>query len=294
MKVLNFGSLNVDYVYQMESILIPGETQASKERNVFSGGKGLNQSIALAKAGIPVYHAGMIGEGGDILLETCRENGVNTEFIRKIDAPSGHTMIQVDKNGQNCILLHGGSNRAITKEFVDSVLENFEAGDIILLQNEVSEMPYIIDKAYERGMQIFLNPSPYDAYLDACDMSKVSCFFMNEIEGGLISGGETDPDKIIEKVLEKYPDARIVLTLGGDGSIYADKNERHHQEIFKVETVDTTAAGDTFTGYFIAGFINGTPIKETLRMSALAASIAVSRPGATPSIPYMEEVLKVL
>ena len=152
----------------------------------------------------------------------------------------------------------------------------------------------IIDKAYERGMQIFLNPSPYDAYLDACDMSKVSCFFMNEIEGGLISGGETDPDKIIEKVLEKYPDARIVLTLGGDGSIYADKNERHHQEIFKVETVDTTAAGDTFTGYFIAGIINGTPIKETLRMSALAASITVSRPGATPSIPYMEEVQKML
>ena len=294
MKVLNFGSLNVDYVYQVDHMVMPGETQSSSGMEIFLGGKGFNQSVALVKAGVPVYHAGLIGEDVMAFVEAAKDYGMHTDFIKKIDGRSGHTIIQVDKNGQNCILLHGGSNRAITKEFVDSVLENFEAGDIILLQNEVSEMPYIIDKAYERGMQIFLNPSPYDAYLDACDMSKVSCFFMNEIEGGLISGGETDPDKIIEKVLEKYPDARIVLTLGGDGSIYADKNERHHQEIFKVETVDTTAAGDTFTGYFIAGFINGTPIKETLRMSALAASIAVSRPGATPSIPYMEEVLKVL
>ena len=290
MKVLNFGSLNVDYVYQVDHMVMPGETQSSFGMEIFLGGKGFNQSVALAKAGVPVYHAGLIGDDGLAFLDAAKEYGMHTDFIKKIDGKSGHTIIQVDKNGQNCILLYGGANRAITKEFVDSVLENFEAGDILLLQNEVSEMPYIIDKAYERGMQIFLNPSPYDAYLDACDMSKVSCFFMNEIEGGQISGGETEPDKIIEKVLEKYEKAKIVLTLGGDGSVYADKNERHQQESFKVTAVDTTAAGDTFTGYFIAGIIKGMSIKQTLKMSALAASITVSRPGATPSIPYMKEV----
>lgn len=116
MKVLNFGSLNLDYVYQVNSILIPGETQASTDRKIFCGGKGLNQSIALAKAGVTVYHAGMIGEGGEILLETCRENNVNTKFIRQISGPSGHTVIQVDKNGQNCILLYGGANRSITRD----------------------------------------------------------------------------------------------------------------------------------------------------------------------------------
>ena len=114
MKVLNFGSLNLDYVYQVDSILISGETQASTGRKIFCGGKGLNQSIALAKAGVPVYHAGMIGDGGEILLETCRENHVNTEFIRQISGPCGHTVIQVDRNGQNCILLYGGANRSIT------------------------------------------------------------------------------------------------------------------------------------------------------------------------------------
>ena len=177
MKVLNFGSLNLDYTYQVESILIPGETQASKRRDIFCGGKGLNQSIALAKAGVPVYHAGMIGDEGGVLLDACRENGVNTDFIRKIDGPSGHTIIQVDRN---CILLYGGANRSITREFVDQVLDSFEEGDMILLQNEINELDYIIDRAYEKGMMIVLNPSPYDSALDSCDLSKVSLFLVNE------------------------------------------------------------------------------------------------------------------
>lgn len=290
MKVLNFGSLNLDYVYQMETILIPGETQTAKNRNTFCGGKGLNQSIALAKAGIPVYHAGMIGEGGEILLETCKENGVNTEFIKTIDGPCGHTVIQVDKNAQNCILLFGGSNRSMTKEFVDEVLANFEKGDIILLQNEINELDYIIDKAYEKGMMIILNPSPYDSALDACDLSKISLFLVNEIEGYQITG-EKEPEKILAKIKEVYPKAKIVLTLGGDGSVYQDETGIYHQGIYKVKAVDTTAAGDTFTGYFISSILDGMPVQEGLKLAAKASAIAVSRAGATASIPLREEVL---
>ena len=290
MKVLNFGSLNLDYVYQVESILIPGETQASRNRQTFCGGKGLNQSIALAKAEIPVYHAGMIGDGGEILLETCKENGVNTEFIRKITGPCGHTVIQVDKDGQNCILLYGGANRSITREFVDEVLSAFGKDDIILLQNEINELDYIVDRAYEKGMMIILNPSPYDDKLKACDMSKVSMFLVNEIEGYQITG-ERKPERILAAVKEKYPSAKIVLTLGGDGSVYQDETGIYHQGIFKVKAVDTTAAGDTFTGYFISSIIDGMSVKEGLEMAAKASAIAVSRPGATASIPIKQEVL---
>lgn len=290
MKVLNFGSLNLDYVYQVDHILIPGETLAAKERNTFCGGKGLNQSIALAKAGIPVYHAGMIGDGGEILLETCRENGVNTEFIRKIDGPCGHTVIQVDKNGQNCILLFGGSNRSITRGFVDEVLDSFEKGDILLLQNEVNELDYIIDKAYEKGMMIIINPSPYDSALDACDLSKVSLFLVNEIEGYQITG-EKEPEQILAKIKDLYPKAKIVLTLGGDGSVYQDETGIYRQGIFKVKAVDTTAAGDTFTGYFISSILENMPVQQGLELAAKASAIAVSRPGATASIPLREEVL---
>lgn len=292
MKVLNFGSLNLDYVYQVDHIIIPGETQATKSRNTFCGGKGLNQSIALAKAGIPVYHAGQIGEEGDILLETCKANGVNTEFIKKVPGPSGHTVIQVDKNGQNSILLFGGSNRSITREFVDEVFSNFEKDDILLLQNEVNELDYIIDTAYEKGMMIILNPSPYDSALDACDLSKVSLFLVNEIEGFQITG-EKEPEKILAKIKEVYPKAKIVLTLGGDGSVYQDETGIYHQGIFKVKAVDTTAAGDTFTGYFISSILDGTPVQEGLKLAAKASAIAVSRPGATDSIPLREEVMSI-
>ena len=291
MKVLNFGSLNLDYVYQVESILIPGETQASKSRQIFCGGKGLNQSIALAKAGIPVYHAGLIGEGGEPLLEVCKENGVNTEFIRQIPGPCGHTVIQVDRNGQNCILLFGGSNRSMTKEFVDSVLDSFDEGDIILLQNEINELDYIIDRAYEKKMMIILNPSPFDSALEKCDLSKISLFLMNEIEGFQITG-EKEPDRILAKVKELYPKAKVVLTLGGDGSVYQDETGIYRQGIFKVKTVDTTAAGDTFTGYFISSVIDGMPVQDGLKLAAKASAIAVSRPGATASIPLRSEVVK--
>ena len=291
MKVLNFGSLNLDYVYQVESILIPGETQASKDRQIFCGGKGLNQSIALAKAGIPVYHAGMIGEEGAPLLKICEENGVNTEFIRQIPGPGGHTVIQVDKNGQNCILLFGGSNRSITKEFVDEVLDSFDAGDLILLQNEISELSYIIDRAYAKDMMIVLNPSPYDSNLESCDLSKISLFLVNEIEGYQITG-EKKPEKILKKIREIYPKAKIVLTLGGDGSVYQDETGVYYQDIFKVKAVDTTAAGDTFTGYFISSILENMPVQEGMKLAAKAAAIAVSRPGATASIPLKKEVLE--
>lgn len=291
MKVLNFGSLNLDYVYQVESILIPGETQASKSRQIFCGGKGLNQSIALAKAGIPVYHAGLIGEGGEPLLEVCKENGVNTEFIRQIPGPCGHTVIQVDENGQNCILLFGGSNRSMTKEFVDTVLDSFEEGDIILLQNEINELDYIIDRAYEKHMMIILNPSPFDNALENCDLSKISLFLMNEIEGFQITG-EKESDKILTKVKALYPKAKVVLTLGGDGSVYQDETGIYRQGIFKVKAVDTTAAGDTFTGYFISSIIDGLPVQDGLELAAKASAIAVSRPGATASIPLRSEVVK--
>lgn len=289
MRVLNFGSLNYDYVYNVDHIMMPGETQASTGMNTFCGGKGLNQSIALAKAGVPVYHAGMVGEDGTMFLNLCKENNVDTTYTKTIAGKSGHTIIQVDRNAQNCILLYGGANRSITKEFVDEVLAGFEEGDLILLQNEVNEMPYIIEQAYEKKMMIALNPSPYDHALDDCDFHKVSIFLMNEIEGEMMTGFK-DPDQILTFMKKEFPEAKVVLTLGGDGVRYQDKEQSLSQGIFKVQAVDTTAAGDTFTGYFISGLLQEMPIQNILERCAKASSIAVSRMGATDSIPRAEEV----
>jgi len=293
-KVLNFGSLNVDYTYKVDHMTREGETQSSEGMEIFLGGKGFNQSVSLAKAGVNVYHAGMIGDDGDGFLPVCKEYGIRTDYIKKVEGRGGHTIIQIDKNAQNSILLFGGSNRKIDEGFVDEVLNHFEKGDYLLLQNEISSLNYIIDKAYERGMIIILNPSPFDYRLNSCDMSKVTYFILNEIEGGQFTGKE-DPDEIIDVMLEKYPKAKIVLTLGGDGAMYADASGvRYRQPIFPVKAVDTTAAGDTFTGYFISGILENMPIPDILKMSAKASSIAVTRKGASPSIPSREEVMEAL
>jgi len=293
MKVLNFGSLNVDYVYSLQHIVQAGETILSSGMNVFAGGKGLNQSIALAKAGLDVYHAGQIGNDGQILLDTCTEYGVHTDFVKQLDVKGGHTIIQVDEKGQNCIILYGGTNLMLTREFVDEVLSHFEEGDYLVLQNEVNQLDYMIDKAYERGMKIALNPSPYDSRLNECDLTKVSLFLLNEVEGEQMTGS-ADPDEILVRLAKLYPNASFVLTLGSNGAVFSDGTEKYFQDIFKVKAVDTTAAGDTFTGYFIAGLIEGMPIPEILKMSAKASSIAVSRPGAAPSVPSREEVMESL
>ena len=293
MKVLNIGSMNLDLVYSVDHIVQPGETEASFALDTFLGGKGLNQSMALAKAGVEVYQGGMIGEDGQVFLDACAEYGVKADYIRTVPGKSGHAVIQRDKNAQNCILLYGGANQMLTEEYVDSVLANFEAGDILLLQNEVNQMPYIVEKAYEKGMQIALNPSPFNEKLSAVDMAKISIFLLNEVEGNQVTG-LTDPDEIIAEMLRRFPKAKIVLTLGKDGAVYADAEQKHFQPIFKVQAVDTTAAGDTFTGYFLAGLLSGLPVPEILKMSAKASSIAVTRAGAVPSIPYRDEVLSAL
>ena len=293
MRVLNIGSMNLDHVYNVDHIVQPGETEATGELNIHLGGKGMNQSVALAKAGVETWHGGMIGDDGQPFLDACVQFGIHADYIKQIGVKTGHAIIQVDSHAQNCILLYGGANQCLTAEYVDEVLANFGEGDVLLLQNEVNMLPYIVDKAYEKGMTIALNPSPFNEKLDAVDMGKIGIFLLNEVEGGQITG-LAEPDEIIAKLLEMYPHARIVLTLGKDGAVYADAGQKHYQPIFAVKAVDTTAAGDTFTGYFLAGLCEGMPIPDVLKMSAKASSIAVSREGAVPSIPWRAEVEEAL
>jgi len=290
MKVLNFGSLNIDYVYQLDHFVRAGETTASTGYAKNVGGKGLNQSIALARAGAEVYHAGSIGEDGRFLAEYLAENGVNTDHIAVIDSVSGHAIIQVDANGQNCIILHGGANQSITREQIDRTLEAFSAGDILLLQNEINNLPYLMEKAAEKGMQIALNPSPISPALAEMPLEKVTYFLVNEIEGEELSG-KSEPDDIAAELLTRYPDSRIVLTLGKRGCMYADVTQRFLAETYPGKPVDTTAAGDTFTGYFLSFILNGASPREAVDLANAAATIAVTRHGAACSIPVREEAL---
>lgn len=295
MKVLCFGSLNIDYTYKVPYFVKKGETLSSEGLNVCGGGKGLNQSIALAKAKTEVYHAGAIGQDGLFLLDMLKDAGVNPEYVKVLDeVRTGNAIIQNDREGDNCIILYGGANQAISEEQADSVLAHFDKGDYLILQNEMNALAYIIEKAHEKGMIIVLNPSPMDAKVLEADLQKVDYFLLNEVEAMQILGreasGEESWEKIAEELLQKFPQSSIVLTMGSEGSVFMNQKEMVRQSIYKVKAVDTTAAGDTFTGFFLGGLLHGCSIKEAMDQASRASAIAVTRPGSSPSIPELEEV----
>ena len=291
-RVLNFGSLNIDYVYQVEHIVRPGETIPSSNLSVFCGGKGLNQSIALARAGADVFHAGCAGKAdGQMLLDELLAAGVNVDNIQLTDTRSGNAIIQVDKNGENSIVLFGGANQCITMEQIDQTLASFNKGDILLLQNEINHIDQIMNKASKLGLTIGFNPAPCNKDVQHFPLHLVDIMILNEVEGrDIINFDGNCTEQMMEALCKKFPKTKKVLTLGQHGVIYHDGQDTYHQESFKVPVVDTTAAGDTFTGFFLAGLAKGEVSHHMIKTASMAAAIAVSRMGAAASIPTMDEV----
>ena len=293
MRVLSFGSLNIDTVYHVDHIVMPGETISSTGIDVNCGGKGLNQSIALARAGAVVWHAGLIGEDGAFLIEALQDAGVETELIGKTSGKSGNALIQVDSGGQNSIVLFGGANQKVGEAYIRKVLSHFEAGDVLLIQNEISSLSTLIALASKKRMLICFNPSPMEEKLSRFDYSDISMLFVNEVEGGQITG-KKDPQEIMSALEKRFPRTKIVLTLGGDGAMFSagPGTKRIIQKAWSVQAVDTTAAGDTFTGYFITEYYEHGSAEEALRVASAASAIAVSRPGASVSIPGKKETME--
>ncbi len=289
MRLLNFGSLNIDYVYRVDSFVRPGETKTAKSLSVFPGGKGLNQSLALAKAGVEVWHAGKIGAEGDFLLAELEKGGVNGSRVERSAEPTGHAIIQVDDAGGNCIILYGGANRDIDPAYADRALSGFGRGDILVLQNEISSIPHILRAASERGMRIAMNPAPFRAEVQDYPLELVDLLILNEIEAEGLSG-ESDPGTAARALRARYPRAGVVITLGERGALYADASGVLSRPAYRVRAVDTTAAGDTFSGYFLAGMNEGKTAAESLDLASRAAAVCVTRPGAAVSVPSRAEV----
>ena len=291
MKVLNIGSCNIDYIYEVDHMVRPGETQKVDTLQIVSGGKGLNQSIALAKAGVDVYHAGLIGHDGAILRQALEGHGANTDYLSEVDGPSGHAIIQLDKHGENCILVYPGANHQLTEELIEEILSHFESGDLLLLQNEVNNMPFIVKRAHELGLQIAINPAPFNEEIKNIPLQLVNYLILNEVEGKDLTN-EEDDFKVLESLKEMYPTTHVLLTRGSKGVIYAYKDVMIEQPAYKVEAVDTTAAGDTFIGYFISGLVRQLEMTEILKLASKASSITVTRKGSSSSIPTLDEVQK--
>ncbi|NLC42505.1 MAG: ribokinase [Erysipelothrix sp.] len=288
MKLFNFGSLNIDHVYDVTHQVQTGETITATSYDVFIGGKGLNQSIAASKAGAQVVHIGAIGPDGSLLKEALVNAGVDVSQLIETDTPSGHAIIQVNEQGDNAIIVYGGANQQLSKTAIDQVFHLITPEDIVLLQNEISNVDYIIERAYERKIPVVLNYSPITESLSLIDLNKVSYLLVNEIEGRAAA----KDSQVIEVLTRAYPQLSVVLTLGDKGAKFAKAGrEVITQKAYEAVVVDTTGAGDTFTGFFVASVLSNKSIKEALDLSCKASAIAIGKSGASNSVPTLEEVL---
>lgn len=289
MTILVLGSLNIDHVYRVEHLVRPGETLSSSDYARYLGGKGANQAIALVRAGADVAFAGRIGADGVWLRDFLAEEGIDVTRIGEVDVATGHALIQVDDGGENAIILYGGANRSFQADEIPALLDGFGPEDRLLIQNEISAMPAIMAEAARRSIPIVFNPAPMERDVLDLPLETVSTLILNETEGEALAGS-SDPDAILEILGRRYPESDIVLTLGAGGVRYAKRERRIEVTGEKVEVVDTTAAGDTFTGYFLASRIAGMDVEQALRRANRAAAICVTRPGAAPSIPRKNEL----
>lgn len=298
MAVLVFGSINIDRTFKLPHTLALGETLLSSSLSIQAGGKGANQAVALSKAGIKTYMAGSIGTDGLWIRDQLKEYGVNTSLIKvKDDCYTGTATILLDNEGRNSIILYGGGNRENDGEYIDKVLSNFERGDWIVLQNEINNLDLIIMKAKKKEMKICLNPSPFEKELLSLPLEEVDLLVLNEVEMQQlmelqISDDIDDYKSKLKELSSKLHSSMLLLTLGEKGSLL--KNPAHedilYAPIVKTDVRDTTAAGDTFLGYFLSSIIDGKPDEEALRRATRASSIAVSRAGAMDSIPLNYEL----
>ena len=289
MRVLNIGSLNVDHVYQVDHFCRPGESLIAGGYRRFAGGKGANQSLAVARAGGRVLHVGKIGREGEWMIPPMQADGVDTSRVVVSDDPGGHAMIQVDPSGQNSIVVFGGTNQQIEESEVDSALAAADAGDMVALQNEINLTAYVLRRAAERSLKVCFNAAPFTDAIRGYPLELVSLFFINETEGEELTG-RTEPEAIVAAMIAKYPRADVVLTLGKQGALWGKGRERERVPIVDAPVVDTTGAGDTFIGYTLAGLCEGMPMRRALELATHAAALCVSRAGAAASIPYRREL----
>lgn len=289
MKIFNFGSLNIDRVYTVDHFVHPGETLTSTLYREFAGGKGLNQSIALARAGANVCHIGKIGQDGLFLKELLAGSGIDVTNIFMAKKPTGHAIIQVDSSAENGILLYGGANHSITDNEIKRGLDSSAEGDWLLLQNEINNIDEIMRYGAEKRLKIVFNPAPMTSSVHSLPLGIVNWLIVNECEGEMITGRKS-PERILDTVVTRFPDISILLTLGSNGVHFADKSQRLYIPAETVAPVDTTGAGDTFIGYFFAEMAKGNSVKDSMVTANRAAAICVTRPGAADSIPQRKEL----
>ncbi|GAB3027144.1 ribokinase [Bowmanella dokdonensis] len=294
MKIYNLGSINWDHCYRLTHFVRPGETLTSSAYQRNLGGKGANQSAAAARAGATVRHIGAIGLGDSSILSLMKEIGIDTGGINElaVDA-TGHAIIQINQDGENAIILHPGTNRALSADWIDRQLATAVSGDWLLMQNETNLIRETAALARKRGLKVAFNPAPMDKDLTLALLEKLDLLIVNEVELQDLTGTD-ELETALVQIRQQAPELAVLVTLGAKGACYQDPQQREQVSACPVQAVDTTAAGDTFIGFFLASRVQGAAISDSLKLAGAAAALCVSRPGAIPAIPTRQEAEQFL
>lgn len=289
MQVFNFGSINIDHIYRVPHLVAPGETLASTSLTTVLGGKGANQSVALARAGCNVSHIGKLGDTDDWALTQLSDAGVDVSFVERAAQPSGHAIIQVDDTAENSIILHGGTNQSISADQLNTALSDAQPGDWLLMQNECNATDIAFQTAVDKGLHIAFNPAPMTPQVLQLPIHQCAVLIVNETEARML-GDDNNLNTALDKLAQQCPDTKIVLTLGAKGAQLRHGETSRSVAAYAVNAVDTTGAGDTFVGYYLASLTTGHDDQSAAQRACAAAALSVQQQGATPSIPTIAQL----
>lgn len=301
MTIYNFGSINIDHIYRVPHLVRAGETLASKSYNSVLGGKGANQSIALAKASADVTHLGRYNTVDTWVKQILLDAGVSCDLLQTVDTATGHAMIQVDDNGENSIVLFSGANTSFTEQDIPPLLHAAQAGDWLLFQNECNQLPALMETAVQKGLRIACNPAPIDDSIKALPLKHLDTLIVNEVEAAELFGiaveeitatAETHsaPDSLERGIQALCPSTSVIITLGSNGVFARDAAGWCYTAAHKVKAIDTTAAGDTFTGFYLMAVSQGESMQDAIKLGCAASALCVQKAGATSSIPSLLDV----
>ncbi|MDQ7072205.1 MAG: ribokinase [Rhodobacterales bacterium] len=283
--IYNLGSINIDYFYQVPHLPLPGETLAATDHSVGLGGKGANQSVAIARAGVAIKHIGAIGDDGEWTVERLASYGVDTTHISKSTLPTAHAIINVDPAGENAIVIYSGASGAQDPARINAALSNTSQNDILILQNETSHQETAARIAHDNGAMVVYSAAPFDMGAVRAVLPYITLLIVNEVEAAQLSAA-------LDMPLTDIPVPRILITKGAQGAEWHDlqNGDFTRMDAFKVTPVDTTGAGDTFAGYVVAGLSEGMTPAKAMRLAAAASAIKVTHAGTADAIPARSEV----
>ena len=285
MAIWNLGSINADMVYAMPHLPTAGETLSASGLEQFLGGKGANMSVAAVRAGSTVHHIGAVGPEGVWAVERLSEYGVDTRRIARVDVPTGHAIIAVEQAGENQIILFPGANRAITEDQISSALTGVSADDILVFQNETNQQAEAAKQAKDLGLRVAYAAAPFEAEAVQAVLPYLDILFLNEVEAEQLR-------QATGKAPQDLGVADVIVTLGAKGARHFDGRTGEVLEVpaLPVTPVDTTGAGDTFTGYVLSGLDLGLPMPQAMAQAARAGALMVMRHGTADVIPDQKEV----